>query len=87
MLTRYTQPEPELQLLINQLKLTLPSQPPPKITAAALAQITPRNEDLLTFWSKSLIQHAPRRRLCPNPRRRVNSAEQGNVECTPKMRQ
>ena len=45
--TRYTQPEPELQLLINQLKLTLPSQPPPKITAAALAQITPRSEDLL----------------------------------------
>ena len=38
MLTRYTQPEPELQLLINQLKLTLPSQPPPKITAAALAR-------------------------------------------------
>src|SRR6202522_2838763 len=46
-LTRYTQPEPELQLLINQLKLSLPSQPPPKITAAALAQITPRSEDLL----------------------------------------
>jgi hypothetical protein len=47
-LTRYTQPRPrELQLLINQLKLTLPSQPPPKITAAALAQITPRSEDLL----------------------------------------
>jgi hypothetical protein len=46
-LTRYTQPEPELQLLINQLKLSLPSQPPPKITATALAQITPRSEDLL----------------------------------------
>src|SRR6202051_3572874 len=46
-LPRYTHPEPELQLLINQLKLTLPSQPPPKITAAALAQITPRSEDLL----------------------------------------
>ena len=46
-LTRYTQPEPELQLLINQLKLTLPSQPPPKITATALAQTTPRSEDLL----------------------------------------
>ena len=45
-LTRYTQPEPELQLLINQLKLTLPAQPPPKITAAALAQIA-RSEDLL----------------------------------------
>lgn len=35
-LTRYTQPEPELQLLINQLKLQLPPQPPPRITAAAL---------------------------------------------------
>ena len=46
-LTRYTQPEPELQLLINQLKLTPPSQPPPKITATALAQITLRSEDLL----------------------------------------
>jgi hypothetical protein len=44
-LTRYIQPEPELQLLINQLKLTLPSQQPPKITAATLTQITPRSED------------------------------------------
>ncbi len=33
-LTRYTQPEPELQLLINQLKVQLPPQPPPRITAA-----------------------------------------------------
>ena len=33
-LTRYTQPEPELQLLINRLKLQLPTQPPPRITAA-----------------------------------------------------
>ena len=33
--TRYTQPEPGLQLLINQLKLQLPPQPPPRITAAA----------------------------------------------------
>ena len=32
-LTRYTQPEPELQLLINQLKFQLPPQPPPRITA------------------------------------------------------
>ncbi len=31
MLTRYTQPEPELQLLIHQLKLQLPPQPPPRI--------------------------------------------------------
>jgi len=33
-LTRYTQPQPELQLLINQLKFQLPPQPPPRITAA-----------------------------------------------------
>jgi hypothetical protein len=32
-LTRYTQPEPELKLLINQLKFQLPPQPPPRITA------------------------------------------------------
>ena len=46
-LTRYNQPEPELQLLIDRLKLTLPAQPPPKITAAALANKTQRSADLL----------------------------------------
>jgi hypothetical protein len=45
-LTRYTQPEPELQLLIDRLHLTLPAQPPPKITAAALAKPARRSEDL-----------------------------------------
>jgi Transposase DDE domain len=34
-LTRHTQPEKELQVLLEQLNLTLPAQPPPKITAAA----------------------------------------------------
>jgi transposase len=33
MLTRYTEPEPELWLLLDKLKLTLPSQPQPKIIA------------------------------------------------------
>jgi transposase len=33
-LTRYTQPEPDLRLLLQQLKLVLPEQPPPRITAA-----------------------------------------------------
>ena len=33
-LSRYTEPEPELSLLLNKLKLELPAQPPPKITAA-----------------------------------------------------
>jgi hypothetical protein len=46
-LTRYTQPEPELQLLIDRLRLTLPAQPPPKITAAALGKPPRRSEDLL----------------------------------------
>jgi hypothetical protein len=36
LLTRYTQPEPELQLLIQQLKLSLPPQPPPRIATERL---------------------------------------------------
>jgi transposase len=36
-LTRYTQPEAELKLLLERLKLHLPPQPPPKITAAQAA--------------------------------------------------
>jgi hypothetical protein len=35
-LTRITEPEPDLRLLINRLNLVLPAQPPPKIAAAAL---------------------------------------------------
>ena len=41
LLTRYTEPEPELKLLLNKLKLDLPAQPPPKITLAAPAPPTP----------------------------------------------
>jgi hypothetical protein len=37
LLTRYTQPEPELELLLERLHLTLPAQPPPKISAAQAA--------------------------------------------------
>jgi transposase len=40
-LTRYTQPEVELKLLIARLKLMLPPQLPPKITAAQAAAATP----------------------------------------------
>src|SRR5579884_956109 len=39
-LTRYTQPEPDLRLLLDRLKLTFPAQPPPKITAAQAAAAT-----------------------------------------------
>ena len=35
-LSRYTEPEPELRLLIDRMKLALPAQPPPKIAAAAI---------------------------------------------------
>jgi hypothetical protein len=33
-LTRYTEPEAERRLLLQKLKLELPAQPPPRITAA-----------------------------------------------------
>jgi hypothetical protein len=33
LLTRYTEPEPELKLLLDKLKLTLPAQPHPRIAA------------------------------------------------------
>jgi transposase len=33
-LSRYTQPEPELQILLAQLRLRLPDQPPPRITTS-----------------------------------------------------
>jgi hypothetical protein len=36
-LTRYTEPEPDLRLLVDRMNLTLPAQPPPKIAAAALS--------------------------------------------------
>jgi transposase len=40
-LTRYTQPAPELKLLLEKLRIALPPQPPPKITATQAASATP----------------------------------------------
>ena len=37
-LTRATQPEPQLMLLLERLRLDLPDQPPPKITEAEAAR-------------------------------------------------
>jgi len=37
-LTRYTQPEPEHRVLLDQLNLQLPGQPPPRITAKHAAR-------------------------------------------------
>ncbi len=39
-LTRYTQPEPELELLLDKLKLQLPDQSPPKISATQATSAT-----------------------------------------------
>ena len=48
LLTRYTQPEPELLLLLKQMKLALPPQPPPKISGTAAKQ-TRCSEDLYSL--------------------------------------
>jgi transposase len=40
-LTRYTQPEAELKLLLERLEIVLPPQPPPKISSAQATQATP----------------------------------------------
>ena len=40
-LSRYTQPEPEHRMLLDLLRLELPSQPPPRITAKQVSQRTP----------------------------------------------
>ena len=39
-LTRTTQPEPELKLLLDKLKLQLPPQPPPKISSVQASSAT-----------------------------------------------
>jgi hypothetical protein len=38
-LSRYTEPEADQQLLLDRLNLQLPAQPPPRITAALYAPI------------------------------------------------
>ena len=35
-MSRYTQPEPELQILFKQLRMSLPNQPPPRVTAKGI---------------------------------------------------
>jgi len=32
-MSRYTQPEQEIEILLKQLRLSLPNQPPPRVTA------------------------------------------------------
>jgi hypothetical protein len=39
---RYTQPEPDQQLMLHRLGLTLPAQPPPRIKAQQVSEATPQ---------------------------------------------
>lgn len=39
-LPRYTQPEPEVKMVLEKLRLALPTQPPPRIRAIGVAQAT-----------------------------------------------
>jgi hypothetical protein len=41
MLTRYTQPEAELKLLLERLEIALPPQPPPKLSSPQAIPVTP----------------------------------------------
>ena len=44
---RHTQPEPDVQALLNQIRITLPSQPPPRIKAS---QIKPKSVAASSLW-------------------------------------
>jgi len=52
LLTRYTEPQPELKLLLERLRLELPAQPPPKISPAQAETATPCSADL---WGAAYI--------------------------------
>ena len=45
-LTRYTEPPPELKLLLERLRLELPAQPPPKITTTQVETTPSCSADL-----------------------------------------
>lgn len=49
-LPRYTQPAKDLQLLLEQIQLTLPSQPPPRITAPVLPTAPPTIDAQPRLW-------------------------------------
>jgi hypothetical protein len=46
LLTRHTEPQPELRLLLDKLRLELPAQPAPKISAETPRQQAPCSADL-----------------------------------------
>ena len=40
-LPRYTQPEKDVQVVLDKIQIALPSQPPPRIKASQVAPLTP----------------------------------------------
>ena len=75
-LTRTTEPEPELRLLIDRMKLQLPAQPPPKIAAAAPAPTPPV---VKTFSGKALMSLTRIPKKSPNPRRQAKEFRWGRL--------
>ena len=51
---RYTEPEPDLALLLHQLQLTLPSQPPPRIAAVSSEAVPTLKMLVQTFRTRLL---------------------------------
>ena len=49
-LPRYTQPAKDLQVLMQQIQLSLPSQPPPRITASTLPAAEHTSGDRSRLW-------------------------------------
>jgi len=52
-MSRYTQPEPELKILLRQLRLSLPHQPPPRVTVNG--KVTQQVPVVKTFGMSPLI--------------------------------
>ena len=68
LLTRHTQPEPELRLLIQQLKLNLPAT----ATTEDLHRPRPQTPRVVkTFPANPLINNERTMQNSPNPRRRA----------------
>lgn len=55
-LSRYTQPEKDQQLLLQQLKLTLPEQLPPKLNAKAKRRFRKQLSVTRHFFTLSVLQ-------------------------------
>jgi hypothetical protein len=58
-LTRYTEPEPELNLLLNKLKLDLRGQPPPKNHCRRARATQPRCSAELRGFSSAISDLRP----------------------------